>query len=69
MAAEEAAEEELFKGHAENEVDAENEGDGFIVLNYLPCICLSSRSISGSLVSVLRLFCVCLVSVGLSVAA
>jgi hypothetical protein len=63
------AEEQVLKGHAENEVDAEDEGDGIIVVNYLPCICLSSWSISGSLVSVLCLFCVCLVSVGLSVAA
>ena len=62
--------EELFKGHAEKEVDAEKEeGGGFIVVNYSPWICqLSSLSISGSLVSVLSLSLVWLVSAGLSVA-
>jgi hypothetical protein len=60
----EEAEDELLKGHAESEVDAEKEdGGGFIVVKYLPWICLSSLSISVSGVSVLCLSCVCLVSV------
>jgi hypothetical protein len=53
----------LFKGHAEHEVDAQKEeGGGFIVVNYLPWICLASESVCGSLPGAL---CVSLFSLSL----